>query len=295
MHASAHGSPAVVQHLPPAIHAAYIAAYAAALHPVFLAAAAVMLGAFGLSWLLRDVPLRETAGVGRGRGRDSHPRGSSVQLIQMSSARPARGGSSARPQRAERRAKPEEVVGGAHGAAAVRSVWLCNRRGTCASAAGSRMAAARRSVTVVVDEVLAQRGVMREEGIDRRFLLASAYAAEFAARIAAGAPEQIDLVVTSPTALARRAVTVAVGGRWVFTVEEPLLAPRVRGESGDDVIARAAQALRGVSAYDASAPLIIFDSLDILGASVFVLDEDGLGVRTHGGSAVRVLLRSCGV
>ena len=63
MHASAHGSPAVVQHLPPAIHAAYIAAYAAALHPVFLAAAAVMLGAFGLSWWLRDVPLRETAGL----------------------------------------------------------------------------------------------------------------------------------------------------------------------------------------------------------------------------------------
>ncbi len=62
VHASAHGSPAVVQHLPPAIHAAYIAAYAAALHPVFLAAAAVMLGAFGLSWRLRDVPLRETAG-----------------------------------------------------------------------------------------------------------------------------------------------------------------------------------------------------------------------------------------
>ena len=60
-HAPAHGGPALVQHLPPAIHAAYIAAYAAALHPVFLAAATVMLGAFGLSWLLRDVPLRETA------------------------------------------------------------------------------------------------------------------------------------------------------------------------------------------------------------------------------------------
>jgi hypothetical protein len=43
------------------IHAAYIAAYAAALHPVFLMAAGVMLGAFGLSWRMRDVPLRETA------------------------------------------------------------------------------------------------------------------------------------------------------------------------------------------------------------------------------------------
>jgi hypothetical protein len=117
---------------------------------------------------------------------------------------------------------------------------------------------------------------MRKEGVDRRFLLASARAADSAERTAAEAPEPIDLVVTSPTVLARQALPDAVGGRWVFTVEEPLLAPLVPGESGDDVIARVAQALRGVSAYDASAPLVIFDSLDILGASVFVLDEDGL-------------------
>ncbi len=62
VHVPASASPAVVHHLPPAIHALYVAAVAAALHPVFLAAAAVMVGAFGLSWLLRDVPLRETAG-----------------------------------------------------------------------------------------------------------------------------------------------------------------------------------------------------------------------------------------
>jgi len=60
-----------VQHLPPVIHAAYLAAYAAALHPVFLTAAVVMLGAFGLSWLLRDVPLRETAGSATVEGRGS--------------------------------------------------------------------------------------------------------------------------------------------------------------------------------------------------------------------------------
>jgi hypothetical protein len=62
VHAPAHGRPAGVQHLPPAIHAAYLAAYAAALHPVFLTAAAVMLGGFALSWRLRDVALRDTAG-----------------------------------------------------------------------------------------------------------------------------------------------------------------------------------------------------------------------------------------
>jgi EmrB/QacA subfamily drug resistance transporter len=65
VHASAHGSPAAVRHLPPLIHSAYLAAYAAALHPVFLTAAAVMLGGFALSWRLRDVPLREIAGSAR--------------------------------------------------------------------------------------------------------------------------------------------------------------------------------------------------------------------------------------
>jgi EmrB/QacA subfamily drug resistance transporter len=62
VHAPAHASPAAVQHLPSVLHAAYLAAFAAALHPVFLTASAVMLGAFALSWRLRDVPLRETAG-----------------------------------------------------------------------------------------------------------------------------------------------------------------------------------------------------------------------------------------
>jgi EmrB/QacA subfamily drug resistance transporter len=60
-HAPAHASPAAIQHLPAEIHAVYTAAVAAALHPVYLTAAAIMLGAFALSWTLRDVPLRETA------------------------------------------------------------------------------------------------------------------------------------------------------------------------------------------------------------------------------------------
>ncbi|MBV8394736.1 MAG: hypothetical protein JO064_00570, partial [Actinobacteria bacterium] len=58
-HVAVHGGPSAVSHMPPAIHAAYVSAYAAALHPVFITAAAVMVGAFGLSWFLRDVPLRE--------------------------------------------------------------------------------------------------------------------------------------------------------------------------------------------------------------------------------------------
>jgi hypothetical protein len=45
------------------MHEVYVTAVAVALHPVFLTATAVMVVAFGLTWLLRDVPLRETAGA----------------------------------------------------------------------------------------------------------------------------------------------------------------------------------------------------------------------------------------
>lgn len=114
------------------------------------------------------------------------------------------------------------------------------------------------------------------QAIDRKFVIASASSAGAVARIAADAPVPIDLVVTSPTALAREAAATAVDGRWVFTTDEPLLARCLRGETGDDVLARFAQALRGVVAYRSSAPLVICDSLDVLGASVFVFDENGV-------------------
>jgi EmrB/QacA subfamily drug resistance transporter len=54
-------NPAAVQHLPPAVHAPYVAAFAAALRPVFLTAGAITFVAFLLTWLLREVPLRRTA------------------------------------------------------------------------------------------------------------------------------------------------------------------------------------------------------------------------------------------
>jgi EmrB/QacA subfamily drug resistance transporter len=58
-------NPAVVRGLPAAIHAPYVEAFAAALRPVFLAGAGIALLAFVLTWLLRDVPLRQSAsGVG---------------------------------------------------------------------------------------------------------------------------------------------------------------------------------------------------------------------------------------
>jgi EmrB/QacA subfamily drug resistance transporter len=66
-HVPAVANPAAVKQLPPAVHAAYIDAFAVSLRPVFLAAAAISILAFALSWLLQEVPLRRTAaaeGVG---------------------------------------------------------------------------------------------------------------------------------------------------------------------------------------------------------------------------------------
>ena len=112
--------------------------------------------------------------------------------------------------------------------------------------------------------------------MSRTFVLASAYEPEAAARAAAGAPRRPDLCVISPSETARRTSGFAVGGVWTFTVEEPLLATRAPGESGADVLGRLARALRVVQAFDAKAPLIVCDGLDILGAPAIALDEQGL-------------------
>jgi EmrB/QacA subfamily drug resistance transporter len=54
-------SPAVVNTLPPALHDGYARAIAASLHPVFVTAAVLSVIAFGLTWFLREVPLRTTS------------------------------------------------------------------------------------------------------------------------------------------------------------------------------------------------------------------------------------------
>jgi EmrB/QacA subfamily drug resistance transporter len=51
-------APAAIQALPDALRAAYLQSFTAALHPVFLYAAAIALLGFLLSWLLKDVSLR---------------------------------------------------------------------------------------------------------------------------------------------------------------------------------------------------------------------------------------------
>ena len=54
-------SPGIIAQLPAAVHALYLDAFVTALGPVFSVAAAVSLLGFGLTWLLREVPLRKSA------------------------------------------------------------------------------------------------------------------------------------------------------------------------------------------------------------------------------------------
>jgi EmrB/QacA subfamily drug resistance transporter len=60
--------PAAVSQLPPAIHDAYVSAFAASLEPVFLVGAVIGVAAFLLTWLLREMPLRQSTGTGETTG-----------------------------------------------------------------------------------------------------------------------------------------------------------------------------------------------------------------------------------
>jgi len=110
----------------------------------------------------------------------------------------------------------------------------------------------------------------------RSFLFVSSFNPEAARRAVLASPLEMDVAVISPSDAARETAAYAVGGRWVFTVAEPLLAVRAFAESGSDVLARLVQAMRGLAAYDARAPLVVLDGLDVLGASAFMLDDAGL-------------------
>lgn len=52
-------TPDAIHHLPPTVLAQYLDAFAGALHTVYFSAACVVVLAFALAWLLRDVPLRK--------------------------------------------------------------------------------------------------------------------------------------------------------------------------------------------------------------------------------------------
>jgi MFS family permease len=62
VHVPTSPTPTIVRHLPPEVHAKYVGAFSAALHPVFLTAAGLAILSFVLTWFLREVPLRKTTG-----------------------------------------------------------------------------------------------------------------------------------------------------------------------------------------------------------------------------------------
>jgi len=112
--------------------------------------------------------------------------------------------------------------------------------------------------------------------MSRTFIFAPVDDPAEAARTIAESGLVPDLVLVPPSPVARERAETAVGGRYVPTLEEPLL-DGVPGGAGEDALERLAQVLRAVQAYSARRPLILWDRVDILGASSFVLDEDGLG------------------
>ena len=57
------GDPESVRRLPLVLRADYVEAFAASLRPVFVAAAVISFGAFLLTWALKEIPLRKSAGA----------------------------------------------------------------------------------------------------------------------------------------------------------------------------------------------------------------------------------------
>jgi MFS family permease len=81
--ADAQSNPALLRHLPTAIRPGVLAAYAHSVDKIFLYSAPVAGVAFLLSWLLTEVPLRQTVGaadLGEGLGATSAERSSEEEL-----------------------------------------------------------------------------------------------------------------------------------------------------------------------------------------------------------------------
>ena len=81
--ADAQANPALLRHLPAAIRPGVLDAYAHSVDKIFLYSAPVAAVAFLLSWLLREVPLRQTVGaadLGEGLGATSAERSSEKEL-----------------------------------------------------------------------------------------------------------------------------------------------------------------------------------------------------------------------
>jgi hypothetical protein len=110
----------------------------------------------------------------------------------------------------------------------------------------------------------------------RSYLFVSSSRPQDARRAVLSSASDPDLAVVSPSDNAYETAGYAVGGRWIATREEPLLAERSVAESGADVLARFARVLRGLAAYEARSLLVVIDGLDVLGATAFRLADEGL-------------------
>jgi hypothetical protein len=112
--------------------------------------------------------------------------------------------------------------------------------------------------------------------MSRSYLFVSSSDPRDARRAVLTSLSEPDLAVVSPSDDAHETAGYAVGGRWITTREEPLLAERAYAESGADVLARFARVIRGLIAYEARSLLVVIDGLDVLGATAFNLAEDGV-------------------
>lgn len=81
-----------------------------------------------------------------------------------------------------------------------------------------------------------------------------------------------DLCITSPSDDARNTAAFVAAGRYVRTMNEPLLARRGSTESWDGFRDRFAMGLRIVSVYDTRAALVVCDELPDRQPTPFVLD-----------------------
>jgi hypothetical protein len=112
--------------------------------------------------------------------------------------------------------------------------------------------------------------------MSRTFIFASSSDPAAARQAIADSESFPDLILVAPSPSARDQAAAAVGGRYVTTVEEPLLG-RVPTGGGEDALTQLAQALRAVQTYSARTPLVLWERVDVFGAGTFVLDEEGLG------------------
>jgi DNA-binding MarR family transcriptional regulator len=81
--AAAQANPAALKRLPAPLHTGIVHAYVLSFHTVFLGAVPVAAAAFVLTWFLREVPLRATAGasdIGQGLGAGPAQRSSAAEI-----------------------------------------------------------------------------------------------------------------------------------------------------------------------------------------------------------------------